>query len=81
MVECRSGFGFGEEPLPSVWIARHVGWQELDRRLAVEPCVFRQEHFPHPARAEPGGDAVVANRLADHMVDFLTRLSDFFSSP
>ena len=47
-------------------IVRQIGRQEFDRRLPVEPCVFRQEHFPHPARAEPGGDAVVANRGADH---------------
>ena len=68
MIERRSGLGLGQEPLPAVRIVRQIRRQELDRRLPVEPCVFRQEHFPHPARAEPGGDAVVANRVADHEI-------------
>ncbi len=66
MIECRSGFGLGQEPPPAVRIVRQFRRQELDRRLPVQTCVFRQKHFPHAARAEPGGDAIVANRVADH---------------
>ena len=51
MIERRSGFGLGQESLAADRIARHIGRQELDRRLAIQPCVFGQEHFPHPARA------------------------------
>ena len=91
MIERRSGFGLGQEPLPAVRIVRQIRRQELDRRLPVETCVFRQEHFPHPACAEPGGDAIVANRLADHQIcvlwfsrdaqgDFAWRLSSPVSS-
>ena len=66
MVQRRRGLGLRQEPLPPPRIARHLSRQELDRRLAVEPRVFRQEHFPHPAGAELGGDAIVSDRLADH---------------
>jgi hypothetical protein len=68
MIERRSGFGLGQEPLPAIRIACEIGRQELDRRLPVEARVLRQEHFTHPARAEPGGDAIVANHGADHQI-------------
>lgn len=32
--------------------------------------LFGQEHFAHAARAKFGGNAIMANRFADHMLCF-----------
>ena len=53
-------------PLSAFRILRQIGGQELDRGLPIEPDVFREKHFPHPTGAKPCGDAIVANRGADH---------------
>lgn len=38
-------------------------WENLDRDLAIELCVFRKVHLTHPARSELLKNAVMGNRL------------------
>src|SRR4051794_3829266 len=66
MIQGRSGLGFGQKPLAENWIAGHRGGEELDGGLALQAGVFGEEDFAHAASAEPGGDAIVPDRLTDH---------------
>jgi hypothetical protein len=55
---------------PPIEVGGHVRWQELDRRLALEPSVFGQKYLSHAAGTELGRYTILADRLADH-VSFL----------
>ena len=67
MIERRGGPGFLEESLPSLGVRGQFRRQELDRRLAFQPGVLGQKDLSHAAGTELGRDAIVADRLADHL--------------
>ena len=58
VVQSRCRFGLLEEPLLGDLVPCQVGWQELDRDVAIQPGVMRQVHDAHAALAELRHDAV-----------------------
>src|SRR5437870_1826746 len=59
MVKRRGGFGLLDEAPHAILILGEFGRQQLERDLAVEPCIFGQVNLAHPARAEFGDNAVM----------------------
>jgi len=57
MIESARGFGFMHESSDAAFVLREFRGQELDRDLAVEPCIFGQPDLVHPARTDCGGGA------------------------
>ncbi len=49
-----------------------AGGRTLERHLAIERGVLGQIHVAHPTGADLAPDSVVADRLADHQVPFVS---------
>ena len=66
VVQGRGRARFLLEALAAIGMGGRVGRQHLDRHVASEPGVGRAIDLSHPARADRGGDAVLAETAADH---------------
>ena len=67
MVERGGGARFAAEPLHRGVVLREVFGEELERDAAAEAGVFRLVDDTHASAAELAQDAVVRNRLVDHV--------------
>jgi len=74
MIECREHLGLTAEPRNPCGISRHVCRQDLDGNLAAEHGVGGAIDLAHSAFAQLGGDAVMRERLTDHVCIILARL-------
>jgi hypothetical protein len=75
MAQPRRRLGLAQEPRPDVGAVRELGWQQLDRDVALEPQVARAVDDPHPAAAELALDVVL---LAEHRADARLQLGVFW---
>jgi hypothetical protein len=66
VVELGSGLGLPLETLEGGRVLRHLRGQELQGDVAAELRVLGLVHDAHAPAAQPRGDPVVRDRLADH---------------
>jgi hypothetical protein len=67
MGELSQRFGFTLEPAQPVGIFRHLGWQDLDRNIPIEPLILRAVDYPHPTLADFLNEAVVPEGATDEV--------------
>ena len=67
VVERGEGARLTLEAGQALGVLRHRRREHLDRDVAPELRVRGAVHLAHPARADGGGDAVVAEAAADHL--------------
>ena len=68
MIERAGGAAFGDQSALAIGIARHLGMQQLDRDIALEPRIPRLEHFAHAAGADARDDAIGPDRASRRSV-------------
>ena len=64
MIERAGGAAFGDQSALAIGIGRHLGMQQLDRHIALEPRIPRLEHFAHAAGADARDDAIRTDLFA-----------------
>ena len=67
MVQRRRGAGFAAKPLQRLGIFRGFFRQKLQRDETAERRVFRFVDYSHATAAQQFHNAVVGNRLPDHL--------------
>ena len=66
VMELRQKLRLALESRQALLVLGELGWQDLDRHLAIEPGVGRAIDLAHAALAELGGDLVGAEPLPGH---------------
>ena len=60
MTQRRGGLGFLDESRQTIRVLREFRKQDLQRDLAVQARILREEHLAHAARAQAGNDSIVS---------------------
>jgi hypothetical protein len=66
MIQRGDDLGLPLEALEPVAVGRDLAGEELQRDLAFEARILREEHVPHPAMPQPFRHAVVSERSSHH---------------
>src|ERR1700677_348041 len=75
VVQCGRRLGFPPESGKRLRVTGHFLRQELESDETTQPCVLGLVDDTHPAAAELLDDAIVRDRLADHVQNMLWRKS------
>src|SRR5207253_7058471 len=72
MIERRGGLGFLDKAAHAIFVLCELGGQEFECDFTVEPVVFGEVNFAHPARAQRSNDFVSTKLCASAERHFLT---------